>query len=187
MEKQMNNVIQKNLGYLWIENRTLQNEGFYYIMKVTDKPVDWAYEAWDEIVKSLGHADNHNRAIAAQVLCNLAKSDPQGRILKDFKKLLHVTRDERFVTARHCMQALWKVAATGPKQQKLWMEGLTGRFKECIAEKNCTLIRYDILESFRNVYDVTHDEKIKTQALKLIETEQDVKYRKKYMTLWRRS
>jgi hypothetical protein len=184
-DRLMNNVIRKNLDQLWIEDRDLQNEGYYYILKVTDKPVDWAYEAWDEIVKNLSHADNHNRAIAAQVLCNLARSDPQERILKDFKKLLNVSRDERFVTARHCMQSLWKVGVVGVKQQKLWMEGLTGRFGECITEKNCQLIRYDILQSFRNVYDAVGDEKIKAQALKLIETEEDVKYRKKYMTLWR--
>jgi hypothetical protein len=184
-DRRMNNVIRKNLDQLWIEDRDLQNEGYYYILKITDKPVDWAYEAWDEVVKNLSHADNHNRAIAAQVLCNLAKSDPQERILKDFKKLLNVTRDERFVTARHCMQSLWKVGVAGAKQQKLWMEGLTGRFGECISEKNCQLIRYDVLQSFRNVYDAVGDEKIKMQALKLIETEDDVKYRKKYMTLWR--
>ena len=54
--------------------------------------------------------DNHNRAIAAQVLCNLAKSDPQYRMLKDFGALLAVIKDERFVTARHCMQAVKKYA-----------------------------------------------------------------------------
>ena len=32
----------------------------------------------------------------------------------------------------------------------------------------------------RNVYDVVKDEKIKEKALELIETEADLKYRKKY-------
>jgi hypothetical protein len=181
----MNKTTQTNLNNLWIEDRELQNEAYFYILKLTDKPVDWAYEAWDDIVKNLTHHDNHNRAIAAQILSNLAKSDPEGRILKDFKKLLAVTKDEKFVTARHCMQSLWKIGVLGGKQQKAWMDGLTERFKECITEKNCTLIRYDILQSFRNVYDVTRDEKIKAQALELIETERDVKYRKKYVTLWK--
>ena len=169
---------------MWSEDRGLQNEAFAYILKATDKPVDWGHEAWGDIVKNLEHPDNHNRAIAAQVLCNLAKSDPDGRILKDFKKLLVVTKDERFVTARHCLQSLWKIGAVGGKQLKLYTDGLEGRFKECIQEKNCTLIRFDILQSFRNVYNVTHDAKIKTLALKLIETEDDLKYRKKYAALW---
>lgn len=181
----MHKNIRSNLNNLWSEDRQLQNDAFTHILKVTDKPVDWAYEAWDELLANLTHKDNHNRAIAAQVLCNLAKSDPKNRMLKDFDKLLAVTRDERFVTARHCMQALWKIGVAGKKQQKIYVEGLENRFQECVTEKNCTLIRYDILQSMRNVYDVVKDEMIKETALALIETEVDSKYRKKYATLWR--
>jgi hypothetical protein len=140
---------------------------------------------WDELVETLRHEDNHQRAIAAQVLCNLAKSDPENRMLKDFDALLAVTKDERFVTARHCMQSIWKVGAAGKKQQKKLVDGLTGRFKECITEKNCTLIRYDILQGLRNLYDEVKDETIKEKALELIEIEEDLKYRKKYASLWR--
>src|ERR1051325_9438336 len=173
------------MNNLWSEDRQLQNDAFAHILKETDKPVDWAYEVWDELLANLTHKDNHNRAIAAQVLCNLAKSDSKNRMLKDFDKLLAVTKDERFVTARHCMQALWKIGVAGKKQQKIYMEELENRFQECITEKNCTLIRYDILQSMRNVYDVVKDERIKETALALIETEADSKYRKKYATLWR--
>lgn len=181
----MNKTIQTHLDNLWSEDRALQNQAFVYILKVTDKPVDWAYDVWDTLKKNLSHPDNHNRAIAAQVLCNLAKSDPQTRLLKDFNALLAITRDERFVTARHCLQSLWKVGVAGPKQQKRLVDGLARRFKECLTEKNCTLIRYDICQSLRNVYDVVKDEKIRRKALELIETETDPKYRKKYATLWK--
>jgi hypothetical protein len=180
----MNKTTRANLNNLWAEDRAVQNKAFLTILKATDKPVDWAYDVWDELVENLSHTDNHNRAIAAQVLCNLAKSDPQNRMLKDFDALLAVTRDERFVTARHCLQALWKVGAAGKKQQKKLVDGLAGRFDECLTEKNCTLIRYDIIQSFRNLYDAVKDEKIREQALQLIETEADLKYRKKYTSLW---
>lgn len=181
----MDKTIRTNVDNLWSEDRELQNKAFFYILEVTDKPVDWAYEVWDEVVENLSHKDNHNRAIAAQVLCNLAKSDPENRMLEDFSALLAVTKDERFVTARHCMQALWKVGAAGRKQQKLLVEGLEGRFGECITEKNCTLIRYDILQGLRNLYDAVKDETVKAKALELIESEEDVKYRKKYGRVWR--
>ena len=137
------------------------------------------------MVANLSHKDNHNRAIAAQILCNLAKSDPKNRILKDFDALLAVTKDERFVTARHCLQSLWKVGVAERNNRRILIEGLERRFKECITEKNCTLIRYDIIQSLRNVYDAVKDEKIKEKALELIETEEDLKYRKKYASLWR--
>lgn len=177
---------QTNLDNLWSEDRALQNKAFFYILEATDKPVDWAYEVWDEMVSGLHHIDNHRRAISAQILCNLAKSDPENRMLKDFKSLLAVTRDERFVTARHCLQALWKIGVAGEAQKKLLLDGLTDRFKDCIAEKNCTLIRYDIIQNFRNLYDEVKDEKIIEIALGLIKTEDDMKYRKKYASLFNR-
>ena len=179
----MDKTVRTQIDNIRSEDGDLQNRAFTYILRVTDKPVDWAYEVWDEMVDGLKHKDNHVRAITAQVLSNLAKSDPKNRMLKDFEKLLRVTKDERFVTARHCMQSLWKVGVAGKKQQKVYMDGLERRFKECITEKNCTLIRYDILQSMRNVYDAVKDEKIKQKALELIETEEDPKYRKKYMTV----
>ena len=181
----MDSKTQKYLDNLRSEERDLQNQAFFYILEATEKPVDWAYEVWDELVEGLRHKDNHVRAISAQVLCNLAKSDPENRMQKDFPALMAVTKDERFVTARHCLQALWKVGAAGKKQQKIYMEGLERRFKECLTEKNGTLIRYDILQSMRNVYDAVKDEKIREKALKLIETEEDLKYRKKYAGLWK--
>lgn len=166
-------------------DKDIQNKAYFALIEATDKPVDWAYEAWDQLVEDLRHKDNHVRAIAAQLLSNLAKSDPDKRIVKDFDKLLNVTKDERFVTARHCMQSLWKIGVVGKEQQQLLVNGLEGRFNECISEKNCTLIRNDILQSLRNVYNVVPDESIRAKALALIETETDLKYRKKYTTLWK--
>lgn len=179
--------IPANFHDLWSENRDLQNKAFTAALNATAGPVDWAYDVWDEVLANFKHQDNHNRAIAAQVLCNLAKSDPKNRMLKDFGRLFSVTRDERFVTARHCMQALWKVGAAGTKQRKLLVGTLENRFHECITHKNCTLIRYDIMESLRKLYDAVHDESITATALQLIEKETDLKYRKKYATLWRPS
>lgn len=58
--------------------------------------------------------------------------------------------------------------------------------RECISEKNYTLIRYDILESMRNVFDEGRDEKIRAKAMELIGTEEDLKYHKKYAGLWKK-
>ena len=182
----MDKKIRTDIENIRSTDRAAQNKAFQDMMAATDKPVEWAYEVWAELLADLRDKDNHVRAIAAQVLCNLAKSDPSGRMLKDFDKLLAVTTDDRFVTARHCMQSLWKVGVAGVKQQQKFMDGLGRRFAESSAEKNCTLIRYDILQSLRNVYDVVKDEKIRTRAEALIATEDDAKYQKKYWSLWRK-
>ena len=65
------------------------------------------------------------------------------------------------------------------------VDGLAGRFKECSTEKNGTLIRYDIIQGLRKLYDVGKDDTVKEKALELIETEEDIKYRKKYASLWK--
>jgi lincosamide nucleotidyltransferase A/C/D/E len=185
LEHPMDEITKKKLAELWSTDRQVQYHAFLAVLAITDKPVDWAYEVWDDLLARLSHKDNHVRAIAAQLLCNLAKSDPKNRMLKDFPALLAVTKDERFVTARHTMQALWKVGTAGREQKKLLVEGLEGRFRECVTEKNCTLIRYDILQSLRNVYDAAPDESIREKALELIEMETDLKFHRKYASLWK--
>ena len=59
--------LRTHLANLWSQDRELQNKAFLFVLKVTDKPVDWAYETWDSLLENLTHSDNHNRAIAAQV------------------------------------------------------------------------------------------------------------------------
>jgi hypothetical protein len=107
-------------------------------------------------------------------------------MFKDFDKLLAVTRDEKFVTARHTLQNIWKVGLGGKNAQALVLKGLEKRFKECIKEKNGTLIRYDIIVCLRNLYAATTSSEIKEKALEFIETEKDVKYKKKYATVWKK-
>lgn len=181
----MDLLVKRSLDDLQSNDKGLQGEAFQNLMAATAEPVDWADEVWDELLSILRGKDNRGRAIAAQVLCSLAKSDPAKRMVADVHSLLEVTKDERFVTARHCLQSLWKIGVAGEDQRNVLIAGLEHRFKECAAEKNCTLIRYDILESLRKIYDVVGDEAIRQKASAWIETEDDLKYRKKYATLWR--
>jgi hypothetical protein len=181
----LNQLSQTSLDELRSNNKESQDKAFLDLSAETAKPVVWAYEVWEELVELLGDKDNRRRAIASQILCNLAKSDPEKRMLKDIPQLLAITKDERFVTARHCMQSLWKVGVAGEEQRTALLDGLAARFRECAAEKNCTLIRYDIVESLRKMYDDTGDERVRQKALSLIESEDDLKYRKKYAGVWK--
>ena len=72
----MDSKTRTHLDNLRSQDREVQNKAYSFILEATEKPVDWAYEAWDGLIKDLTHKDNHVRAIAAQVLANLAKSDP---------------------------------------------------------------------------------------------------------------
>ena len=154
-------------------------------MEATEQPVSWAYEAWDRFVHRLTDPNNRQRAIGAQILCNLAKSDPNGRMIAAFPALLEVTRDKRFVTARHSLRSLWKVGLAGREQLSLLLKGYEARFGECVAEKNTGLIRADILHGMKILQEETGEPRIERLAKKLIETEADRRLRKKYLLLWR--
>ena len=65
------------------------------------------------------------------------------------------------------------------------MGRLTKYYKDCIKEKNCTLIRFDIITVLSKIYDQLKDDKVKHTALALIETEENIKYKKKYAGVWK--
>src|SRR5258708_24990994 len=157
----MNKATRVLLDNLHSEDGDARYAAYMALIAATDQPVDWAYEAWDELLEMTRDPNNHRRAIATQVLSNLAKSDPKKRMLKDFDKLLAVTHDKMFVTARHTLQALWKVGAAGKPQQKLVVDRLAGRFQDCAVEENCTLIRYDIIVDLGQLFEAVIDERHK--------------------------
>lgn len=180
----LDNDMKQNFANLQDKDKNKQYEAYVNIIKAIKTPVDWAYEVWDELIDGLTSKDNHTRSRSAQFLAYLAISDPQERILDDFSKVWEVTKDEKFVTARHSLQAIWRVGLAGKAQKDVLVSHLVNRYKQCENEKNYTLIRFDIIQNLKNLYDALNDEQLKEHALELIELETDEKYKKKYSKVW---
>ncbi|UOQ94648.1 hypothetical protein MUO14_06785 [Halobacillus shinanisalinarum] len=168
------------------EDKNIQYDAYTNIMEATNEQVDWAYDVWDQLKEDLTHPDHHRRSRAAQFLASLSKSDPSRIILEDFPAVWEVTKDPKFVTARHSLQAIWKVGLAGPKQKKMVVDHLVDRFRNCEDEKNYTLIRSDIIQGLRHLYDEVEDDEIEQKAMELVDTVEDSKYRKKYLGKWRK-
>ncbi len=174
------NTYQTHFANLASPNRETQYNAFISLLEATSQPVAWAYKVWDELVSWLTSPDDHKRARATQLLANLAKSDPENRISRDIDTIFAVTRDEKFVTARHTLQAFWKIGLVSDELRQDVVKRLAERFKDCAQEKNCTLIRYDIIVDLQKLFEATGDIIIQQKAQELIELEQDLKYTKKY-------
>jgi len=170
---------------VWSADRAKQNAAYATLMAATAAPVPWAGEVWDDLVAHLTDQDNHNRAIAAQLLCNLAAHDDTGRVLGDLAALITVTWDERFVTARHSLRSLWKIGLGGATQRRAVLDALAQRYRDSADEKNGTLVRSDIVESLRHLHDAVGDAAIEALARELIEAESDPGYRRKYARHWK--
>ena len=181
----MDSTIRTLFENLRDDDKNIQYEAFMKLLDITNEKVNWAYEVWDQLLENLREGDNHQRSRAAQFLCNLAISDPEKRILKDFPAVWAVTKDEKFVTARHSLKSIWKIALAGSEQKELVLNHLAERFIIRTDEKNYTLIRFDIIESLRKLYNEIEDEQVKQLALDLIDKEDDKKYKKKYTSVWR--
>jgi hypothetical protein len=178
-------MIPADFADLWGADRDRRNAAYQSFMDATGEPVPWAHDVWDDVVANLAHPDNHNRAIAGQLLCNLAARDTTDRVLGDLAALVGVTRDERFVTARHTLKSLWRIGLAGEVQRRAVVAALDARYREAAAEKNGTLIRHDIVESLRKLHDAVADPEVGATARELIELEADPKYRKKYAKHWK--
>ncbi|WP_252313036.1 hypothetical protein [Sinobaca sp. H24] len=167
------------------EDKQIRYQAFLDVMAAAEEENTWSYDVWDRCTQDLVHRDPHRRATAAQILCRLAKSDPEERIFAVFSDLYDVTRDPKFVTARHALQSFWRIGLGGTRQKEAVVEALEYRFRECISEKNDTLIRSDILEGLKMLFDETGDAAIKEKALELMDIEDREKYQKKYMNIWK--
>lgn len=168
-------------------DRDVAYQALMDLFEMTEKPVQWAYDYWDELLSQLSHKAGDKRAFAAQMLARLAISDPEGRLLKDFPKLAAVMSDEKTVTARHTLQSLWRVGLAGPKQKAMVVEALEKRFRECARQKNGTLVRTDVITALGRLSKATGDEAIEARVNMLIEAERDENQRKKQRTAWRKA
>jgi hypothetical protein len=181
----MDALIKSYFDELESRNKETQYEAYKNLLAATEQEVNWAYEVWDQLLEGLTDRDPHTRSRSAQFLSRLAISDPENRMLNDFPAVWEVTKDEKFVTARHSLQSIWRVGLAGEQQRELVVKHFEARFHSCADEKNHTLIRFDIIQGLRSLYDAVNDEKIKNAALTLISGEEDEKYRKKYTSQWR--
>ena len=157
------------------------------LFDLTEKPVKWSYDVWDKMVSDLSHKDGHKRSFAGQMLARLAISDPEGRMLNDFPAIAAVMKDERFVTARHVLESLWRIALAGPDRAALVTDALEARFRECTGEKNASLVRTDLITAMRRLANAVGDDGVEAKAEALIESEPDDKARKKQRAAWRKA
>lgn len=135
----------------------------------------------------LSHRDGHKRSFSAQMLSRLAISDPDGRMLRDFPAVAAVMKDDKTVTARHTLQSLWRIALAGPDRMSLVLDALKTRFRECLGEKNASLVRTDVITALVRLRRAVDAPETEAQAEALIASEEDEKARKKQRAAWRKA
>ena len=176
----MDKLVKECIDNLESTDNEIRITALQTVLHLTEDEVDWVYDVWDKLVEKLNHKNSYQRSIAIMLLCNLAKSDIKNRLDASLELLLAHTKDEKFITSRQCIQFIWKVATTSKSRREKVLDYLEARFIECVDEKHYNLIRQDIIQSVKSLYDHEQDDALLTRAQALMMTEQDEKYRKEY-------
>ncbi len=179
----MNKTIRESINNLASTDDKIRFAALQSILKITDDKVEWVYEVWNDLVDKLDDKNSYQRSIAILVLCNLAKSDAENRIEACLQHLLAHTRDEKFITSRQCIQNLWKVAAANRHARDMVLDHLEYQFAECAGEKYYNLIRLDIIQSIRLLYNFEPNDRLLARAKEMVKIEQGEKYRKGYLAV----
>jgi hypothetical protein len=85
-------------------------------------------------------------------------------MLRDFPAVAAAMRDEKFVTARHTLESLWRVGLAGPDRAALVVAALEARYQECSAEKNASLVRTDVMTCLARLANAVGDESLEDRA-----------------------
>ena len=176
----MDKDLKKSIDNLGSKDDAIRMNALQTILKITEDEVDWVYDVWNDLVDKLDDENSYQRTIAIRVLCNLVKSDSENRMQALLNRLLAHTKDEKFITSRICIQSIWKVAATSNQAREIIIDHLEKRFEECVQEKHYNLIRQDIIQSMRLLYDHQKDDGLLARAREMVKKEKEEKYRKKY-------
>lgn len=179
----MDNLVKECIDNLGSTDGNTRLNALQTILKITEDKVDWVYEVWDDLVCKLDHENSYQRSIAIMVLCNLAKSDSENRIEGILDRLLAHTRDDKFITSRQCIQNIWKVAAINNRTKTIVLDHLEKQYADCSEDKHYNLIRQDVIQSIRLLYDYEEDDSLLARAKEMIKMEKEDRYRKKYKAI----
>jgi hypothetical protein len=161
----------------------IRYEAFRRLMSITEEPVPWIYEAWDELTGKFKSDNSYQRTIAMNLFCNLSRCDSQKRIVEILPQLLALTEDEKFITRRQTMQALWKVAWFEPELLGPVVDKYIERFSTCVKEEHPNLLQRDIVQALLTLAELRNDTELSKKVNQLIESEPDPKARKALVAL----
>ncbi len=159
------------------KDNNIRYEAFKELLQITEEKVSWIYDKWFVLVDKLSSDNSFQRSIGLMLLANLSKSDIDNRFGTIMDNYLEYFNDEKFITARQCVQNVWKIAITHEGNKKKIIQQLENAYQDNInLSKHANLFKQDIIGSMYQIYQHTKDGDIKKKIHSLIESEIDAKF-----------
>lgn len=171
--------IDKMFANLADKNDKIRFPSFKKLHEITDEKVKWIYDKWFLLIEKTNSENSFQRSIGLTLLANLAKSDTENRFEQIIDDYLEHFEDEKFITARLCIQNVWKIAAANKNVLKKIIDKLEKSYSENVHLKtHANLIKRDIISSLMQISVSTKDKKIIKMIESLIKEEADLKLKK---------
>lgn len=173
----------KELDKLFVDleskNDKIRFPAFKKIHEATDEKVKWIYDKWFVLVEKTNSENSFQRSIGLTLLANLAKSDTENKFEKIIDNYLEHFEDEKFITARLCIQNVWKIAVVNKKHLKKIIGKLESSYSENIHFKtHANLIKRDIIGSLAKISFLLKNKNAAESIESFIESESDLKFQK---------
>jgi hypothetical protein len=173
----------KELDKLFIEleskNDKIRFPAFKKIHEMTNKKVKWIYDKWFVLIEKTNSENSFQRSIGLTLLANLAKSDTENRFEKIIDDYLKHFDDEKFITARLCIQNVWKIAVANKKLLKKIIGKLESSYSEnSHLNTHANLIKQDIIGSLAKISILGKNKNAAELIESFIENENDIKFQK---------
>jgi hypothetical protein len=129
---------------------------YYIVSEASQLRPDLFYIYWDDMVLLLDNPNSYHRDMGITILANLTAVDQENKFLDVRDKYYKHFNDEKFMTARCCIQNTKKIL----KHKSKIIEEVVGMLvdidKYCrYPEKQRELLKHDIIDVFDEVYHAT--------------------------------
>lgn len=135
---------------------------FKVVSQASQEHPELFYKYWHDITPLLSHKNSYHRDFALSILANLTAADNGHLFSELYRDYFAHIHDQKFMTARCCIQNAAKVIENAPALREEITTLLIGLGNRCrYTAKQQALLKYDVLVVLEGVFgDVSQQEHI---------------------------
>jgi hypothetical protein len=136
---------------------------FYVVSKASMERPDIFYMYWKEFSELLNHRNSYHRDIGLTLIANLTRVDQKELFLDLFDAYFKHINDEKFMTARCCVQNSIKILKNKPILKEMVLQVLLDVDNRCkYPEKQVALLKSDVLKILDELFqDIGYKKEVK--------------------------
>ena len=164
-----NSKIRDEIVHLMLTHRKIMvyHHSYTVISQASQLRPELFYPYWDDFAGLLDHPNSYHRDFALILLANLTHADKENKFLKIFNDYFSHINDEKFMTARKCVESTGKIMESKAELTEDIINILLDVDKRCdFPLKQKALLKSDIIQLFYKFYNQINNKKRVSEFVK---------------------